>query len=136
MPAHHPAHHPAPATAPATVRRVTGPHDWPDPHAWVAPLIGTLVLLPVTAVLAGMALLAQLTCTTCDAAEFARFEESYTLAVVLCGAVLAGAGALLVWSWVLPGRRLLRGRRIGLAIGAPVLAATCYPLFTALVDWP
>ncbi|MFF2021788.1 hypothetical protein ACFVW2_08260 [Streptomyces sp. NPDC058171] len=130
MPAHHPMHHPA------TVRRVTGPHDGPDPHAWVAPLIGTVLLLPVAAVIAGMALLTQLSCVSCDTAEFARFEESYTLAVVLCGAVLAGAGALLVWSWVLPGRRLLRGRRIVLAIGAPVLAATCYPLFMALVAWP
>jgi hypothetical protein len=136
MPAHHPAHHPAPAAAPATVRRVTGPHDGPDPHAWVAPLIGTVLLLPVAAVIAGMALLTQLGCISCDTAEFARFEESYTFAVVLCGAVLAGAGALLVWSWVLPGRRLLRRRRIVLAIGAPVLAATCYPLFTALVAWP
>ncbi|AEN10651.1 MULTISPECIES: hypothetical protein [unclassified Streptomyces] len=105
-------------------------------HAWVAPLLSTLLTLPA----AGFALLygglSPMACDSCDGAEADRFTESFDAAwSVLCTGLLLSMAVLLT-SWVLPWRLRQAPRRLVLATAAPAVVAVAFVAFTALVDRP
>ncbi|WP_406397088.1 hypothetical protein [Streptomyces uncialis] len=148
MPAHpphpHPHPHPEPvrtapvrpaAARPAHVRapRAVAPRDR---FAWIAPLTGTLAALPSALLLATTVLFSPMACGSCDAADAARFDDSFAPALFVAMGILALAGGLLVTSWALPWRTSARARRALMAAPAPFLALAAYLVFLELVAWP
>lgn len=143
MPAHPPRPHPEPVPAPVRpgasrlvpVRapRAVAPRDR---YAWIAPLIGTLAALPSALLLAATVLFSPMACGSCDAADAARFDDSFAPALFVAMGILALAGVLLVTSWALPWRTSARKRRALMATPAPFLALAAYLVFLELVAWP
>lgn len=106
------------------------------PHAWVAPLLSTLVTLPA----AGFALLygglSPMACDSCNGARAARFTDSFDAAwAVLCTGLVLSL-IVLVASWAVPWQRSQDAKRVLLSTGAPVVVGVASIAFTALVDWP
>ncbi|MFF1924092.1 hypothetical protein ACFVW8_26405 [Streptomyces sp. NPDC058221] len=103
---------------------------------WVAPLISTVLTLPLAffALIYGM--LSPMACDSCSDAEADRFDASFGTAftVLVCGLVVALI--LLVVSWCLP-RRPDRAPSRGLfALLAPVAVVLDHLLFSGLLDLP
>jgi len=108
------------------------------PHrgAWVAPLLSTLITLPVAFLcsvgvgFAGMA---------CDVGTSDEIRQCNTSAVpaseVYFYGLLLPLGLLLT-SWLLPWRQRHRGIRRALALLAPLSVIVVYLVFDLLVDWP
>ncbi|MFE7372983.1 MULTISPECIES: hypothetical protein [Streptomyces] len=114
----------------------TGPTHAPDPRAWVAPLISTIVTLPMGLVALFIGGLTPMACDSCNGAAADRFDASFTTAwTALCiGLVLALI--VLVAAWAVPHRLRYAARRVGLALTAPTVVGVTFVAFMALVDWP
>lgn len=110
--------------------------DEPDRRAWVAPLIGTLAMFPMTLFLLALVTMSPTACESCDAREAVRFADSLEVAVIVAMAVGAVAWVLVLTAWVMPPLRRLRARRVLLVVAAPLVAAGGYPLFDAVLAWP
>ncbi|MGK5630324.1 hypothetical protein [Streptomyces sp. URMC 123] len=111
----------------------------PDPRArgaWIAPLLATLVTLPIAFFLTTGAMLAPMGCDPCNGADSARFSESFTVAfrVYLVGLLIPAA--MLVTSWALPRRRRHTRARITLAALTPCALVLLYLLFMVMLDYP
>ncbi|MFD3644993.1 hypothetical protein ACFWVT_26765 [Streptomyces cyaneofuscatus] len=107
-----------------------------DPRAWIAPLVCTLVTLPMGLTALFFGGLTPMSCDSCDGTEAARFDASFVPAwTVLCVGLLLAAMAL-VASWTVPWQVRNTGRRVGLALAAPATAMVTFVAFMALVDWP
>ncbi|GAA2962897.1 MULTISPECIES: hypothetical protein [Streptomyces] len=105
-------------------------------HAWVAPLLSTLLTLPA----AGFALLygglSPMACDSCDGAEADRFTESFDAAwAVLCAGLLLSMAVLLA-SWVLPWRQRHVPTRALLSVAAPGTVLVAFIAFMTVVDRP
>ncbi|MFD5939104.1 MULTISPECIES: hypothetical protein [Streptomyces] len=88
------------------------PAQAPDPRAWVAPLISTLLTLPMGLVALFVGGLTPMACDSCDGAAADRFDASFTH------------------------RIRHAARRVGLALTAPATVVVTFVAFMALVDWP
>ncbi|MGW7097287.1 hypothetical protein [Streptomyces sp. NPDC054874] len=114
----------------------TTPAHAPDPRAWVAPLISTIVTLPMGLVALFIGGLTPMACDSCNGAAADRFDASFTTAwTVLCiGLILALI--VLVAAWAVPHQLRHAARRVGLALTAPTTVVVAFVAFMALVAWP
>lgn len=115
------------------------PDELTDPRvsrAWIAPLVSTLVTLPLAFFALAFGALSPMACDSCMDAESDRFDASFGPAwtMLLCGLVLALI--VLAVSWFLPWRQSHAARRTFLTVLAPGMVIFTYVTFTALVDWP
>ncbi|MEW2066925.1 hypothetical protein [Streptomyces sp. NPDC007346] len=107
-----------------------------DPRAWIAPLISTLVTLPMGLIALFIGGLTPMACDSCNGAEADRFDASFAPAwTVLCVGLLL-ALILLIASWAAPWQLRNAARRVGLALAAPATVVVTFVAFMALVDWP
>lgn len=107
-----------------------------DSRAWIAPLVSTLVTLPLAFFAFLFGGLSPMACDSCTEAESDRFDASFGPAwtVLCCGLVLSLI--LLMVAWALPWRRSRAARRILITFFAPATVLLTYVAFAALVDWP
>ncbi|MFE6911773.1 hypothetical protein [Streptomyces erythrochromogenes] len=122
---------PAPAPAPAPDAG-TGRH----PRAFVAPLVSTLLTLPMAAVAFFFVGLAPMACDSCGGAVSDRFDDSYNLAFPVFGFGLVVVLVVLLSAWALPWRRGNAAARVWLAVIAPAAVVLDFIVFHGLVDWP
>lgn len=111
-------------------------HDPRAPHAWVAPLVSTLVTLPASGVALLYGGLSPMACDSCNGAQADRFTHSFDAgwAVLCTGLVLALA--VLVAAWAVPWRQRRTATRVLLSLAAPTTVGVAVVAFAALVDWP
>lgn len=107
-----------------------------DSRAWIAPLVSTIVTLPLALIALFFGALSPMACDSCMDAEADRFDASFGPAwtMLLCGLVLALI--VLTVSWFLPWRRNHAARRVFLTVLAPVMVVLTFLTFTALLDTP
>ncbi len=110
--------------------------DAPARRAFVAPLVSTLLTLPMALVALFYTGISPMACDSCDTAAAHAFDASFRIAWPVFLAGLLGALVLLVCCWALPWRVRNTARRVGLAFAAPGLVVLATVVFTALVDWP
>ncbi|MEU0360255.1 hypothetical protein [Streptomyces cyaneofuscatus] len=107
-----------------------------DHRAWIAPLVCTLVTLPMGLAALFVGGLTPMACDSCDGTAAARFDASFVPAwTVLCVGLLL-AVMVLVASWTVPWQVRNTARRVGLALAAPATTMVTFVAFMALVDWP
>ncbi|APU41523.1 MULTISPECIES: hypothetical protein [unclassified Streptomyces] len=121
-------------------RRVHWSHD-PDPghrhpRAFVAPLVSTLLTLPMAAVAFFFVGLAPMACDSCGDEVSDRFDASYNLAFPVFGFGLVVVLVVLLSAWALPWRRGNAAARVCLAVAAPAAVVLDFAVFHGLVDWP
>ncbi|WIY76862.1 hypothetical protein [Streptomyces anulatus] len=114
----------------------TGPTHAPDPRAWVAPLISTIVTLPMGLVALFIGGLTPMACDSCNGAAADRFDASFTTAWTVLWIGLILAPIVLVAAWAVPHQLRYAARRVGLALTAPTVVGVTFVAFMALVDWP
>ncbi|MEV7116253.1 hypothetical protein [Streptomyces anulatus] len=114
----------------------TGPTHAPDPRAWVAPLIATIVTLPMGLVALLVGGLSPMACDSCNGAAADSFHDSWTTAWTALWIGLILALIVLIASWALPHQLRNAARRVGLALTAPTVVGVTFVAFMALVDWP
>ncbi len=112
------------------------PDETPDPRAWVAPLISTVVTLPLGLIALFIGGLTPMACDSCNGAAADRFDASFTAAWTVLWIGLLIALIVLIASWAVPRQVFDAARRTGLAIAAPTTVAVTFVAFMALVDWP
>ncbi|MFD5423657.1 hypothetical protein ACFWJT_37290 [Streptomyces sp. NPDC127069] len=110
--------------------------DAPARRAFVAPLVSTLLTLPMALVALFYTGISPMACDSCDTAAAHAFDASFRIAWPVFLAGLLSALVLLVCCWALPWRVRNTARRVGLAFAAPGLVVLATLVFTALVDWP
>ncbi|MFP8963145.1 hypothetical protein ACLIYP_21725 [Streptomyces nanhaiensis] len=105
------------------------------PRSWTAPIVSTVVALPLACLTFFFAALTPMACDSCADLEAERFEESFdaAFAVYLSGLLAALAG--LVAACVLAGLRRRTAAR-GASVLAPVCVVLAYLVFLGLVDLP
>ncbi|MFD7258083.1 hypothetical protein [Streptomyces sp. NPDC059874] len=107
-----------------------------DGRAFIAPLVSTLLTLPLAAVAFFFVGISPMACDSCEDAASDRFDASYEIAFPVFGFGLLVPLVLLVACWGLPWQRRNAARRVGLALLAPAAVVLAYITFHALVDWP
>ncbi|MEV4877367.1 hypothetical protein [Streptomyces cyaneofuscatus] len=106
-----------------------------DPHAWIAPLVSTLVTLPMGVIALTVGGLTPMACDSCDGARADRFDASFGPAWTVLWVGLALALIVLLASWD-TGKYRDAPRRTALALAAPATVVVTFVAFMALVDWP
>lgn len=114
----------------------TAPTHAPDPRAWVAPLISTIVTLPMGLVALFIGGLTPMACDSCNGAAADRFDASFTTAWTVLWIGLVLALIVLIAAWAVPHQVRNAARRVGLALAAPGTVVVTFVAFMALVDWP
>ncbi len=104
--------------------------------AWIAPLVSTIVTLPIALFLFGLVGLSAMACDSCGGEEAQRYSQSVMQGVVGLFLGLVVAGVFLVVSWVLPWRQRNAARRTVFAVLAPCVLGLSYVVFLALVARP
>ncbi|MBT2446125.1 hypothetical protein J7F03_03265 [Streptomyces sp. ISL-43] len=107
-----------------------------DPRAFIAPLVSSLLTLPLGAVALFFVALSPMACDSCGDTASDRFDASYGVAFTVFAAGLLLVLGLLVAAWALPWERRNSGRRVVLALTAPAAVALDYAVFYGIVDWP
>lgn len=107
-----------------------------DRRAFVAPLVTTLITLPLGLVTLFFAGISPMACDSCNGEEAHRFDDSFAAAFTVFQVGLAVALALLVTAWVLPWQRRHAAKRVVLAALAPSAVVLAWVLFFGMVDWP
>ncbi len=120
-----------PGTAPAPT-----PDETPDPRAWIAPLISTVVTVPLGLLALLYGALSPMECGSCNGAVADRFHDSWMIGWTVLWIGLLIALAVLIASWAVPRRLRFAARRVGLALAAPATVGVTFVAFMALVDWP
>ncbi|MEU8841282.1 hypothetical protein AB0D97_19480 [Streptomyces roseus] len=108
----------------------------PDPYAFIAPLLSTLLTLPMGILAFFSAGLSPMACDSCGDAASDRFDASYDLAFPVFNTGLLMVLAMLVVCWALPRQRRNAARRVGFSLLAPAVLVLDYVVFAAIVDWP
>ncbi|MFJ3975776.1 hypothetical protein [Streptomyces sp. NPDC090021] len=106
------------------------------PRAFVAPLVSTLLTLPMAAVAFFFVGLAPVACDSCGGAVSDRFDDSYHLAFPVFGIGMAVVLVLLLCARALPWRRGNAAARVWPAVIAPAAVVLDFIVFHGLVDWP
>ncbi|MEV7459961.1 hypothetical protein [Streptomyces rubiginosohelvolus] len=114
----------------------TDPAHAPDRRAWVAPLISTVVTLPLGLIALFIGGLTPMACDSCNGAAADRFDASFTIAWTVLWIGLLTALVVLIASWAVPHQLRHAARRVGLALAAPATVVVTFVAFMALVDWP
>ncbi len=106
------------------------------PGAWVAPLVSTLLTLPMGILSLFYAGMSPMACDSCDTQAAHAFDASFATAwpVFLCGLMLVLV--LLGACWILPWERRNAARRAVLALAAPGAVLLNTAVFSALLDLP
>ncbi|MFD9304700.1 hypothetical protein ACFWCB_18925 [Streptomyces sp. NPDC060048] len=107
-----------------------------DPRAFIAPLVSSLLTLPLGAVALFFVALSPMACDSCGGTASDRFDASYGVAFGVFAAGLLLVLGLLVAAWALPWQRRNSGRRVVLALTAPATVVLDYVVFYGIVDWP
>ncbi|KIX71343.1 hypothetical protein ACN6AT_16450 [Streptomyces sp. JL4002] len=105
-------------------------------RAFVAPLVSTLLTLPMAAVAFFFVGLSPMACDSCNGAASDRFDASYEVAFPVFGFGLLVVLVLLLASWALPWQRRNAAARVWLAVAAPAVVVLASVVFHGLVDWP
>ncbi|KOT99365.1 hypothetical protein ADK70_03885 [Streptomyces rimosus subsp. pseudoverticillatus] len=118
-------------SSPASDARASG--------AWGAPLVSTIVTVPLALLLFALAGISAMACDSCESAVSHRFDQSLmqSVAELLIGSAVAGV--LLVAAWVLPWRQRNAVRRVVFAWLAPCvvgLSFVVFLVFLGMVNWP
>lgn len=108
----------------------------PAPRSWIAPLISTLLTLPMAFFALVFAGLSQMACGSCGETDQSRFDPSFDTAFTVFGCGLTVPAVLLLLSWTLPWQRRYAARRVLFAVAAFFAVPFLYLLFLGLVDWP
>ncbi|MFE0099105.1 hypothetical protein [Streptomyces sp. NPDC059009] len=108
----------------------------PAPRSWVAPLVASLITLPLMGLAYFSAVFSSMACDACSSAEAGPFESSYEVAFLLLQFGLFVPAGMLVTSWSMPAQRRYEAKRALVAFLAPVVVVFEFLLFMALVDWP
>ncbi|WP_405921717.1 hypothetical protein OG239_24750 [Streptomyces sp. NBC_00868] len=106
------------------------------PRAFVAPLVSTVLTLPLAAIGFFYAGLSPMACDSCGDAASDRFDASYDVAFPVFGFGLLVVLAVLVAAWGLPWQRRYAAARVWLAVIAPAVVVLDCIVFNGLVDWP
>ncbi|MCM9081055.1 MULTISPECIES: hypothetical protein [Streptomyces] len=106
------------------------------PRAFVAPLVSTVLTLPLAAVAFFFVGLSPMACDSCGDAASDRFDASYGTAFASFGFGLLLVLAVLVAAWALPWQRRNAAARVWLAVVAPAAVVVDFAVFHGLVDWP
>ncbi|MEU6955000.1 DMT family transporter [Streptomyces sp. NPDC045714] len=114
----------------------TDPDETPHAHAWIAPLVSSVVTVPsgLLALLYGA--LSPMECGSCNGAVADRFHDSWTTAWTVLWIGLILALIVLIATWAVPHQLRHAARRVGLALTAPTVVGVTFVAFMALVDWP
>ncbi|MFF5972132.1 hypothetical protein ACFY7C_11505 [Streptomyces sp. NPDC012769] len=104
--------------------------------AWIAPLVSTLVTVPLGLVALFFAGLSPMACDSCNEAEADRFDASFAVAFPVFVTGLLVSLALLIISWALPWRVRHSARRVGFAFAAPLAIVLAGMVFAGLLDTP
>ncbi|MFJ8016508.1 hypothetical protein [Streptomyces sp. NPDC096339] len=107
-----------------------------DRRAFIAPLVSTLLTLPLGLVTLFFAGLSPMACDSCNGETARAFDASFRIAWPLFMAGLVVVAGLLVWCWALPWRKANADRRFGIAIAAPAVVVANVVLFFVLLDTP
>ncbi|MFI7239980.1 hypothetical protein [Streptomyces cyaneofuscatus] len=107
-----------------------------DPHARIAPLVSTLVTLPMAVIALTAGGLTPMACDGCDGARADRFDASFGPAWTVLWVGLALALIVLIASWDTSREYRAAPRRTALALAAPATVVVTFVAFMALVDWP
>ncbi|MFG3409919.1 hypothetical protein [Streptomyces sp. NPDC048142] len=108
----------------------------PGPRAWIAPLVSTVVTLPMGLLALLFGGLSPMACDSCNGAAADRFDASFTTAWTVLWIGLLLALIPLIASWAVPHQVRYAARRVGLALAAPTTVVVTFVAFMALVDWP
>ncbi|MGW0734194.1 hypothetical protein [Streptomyces sp. NPDC002851] len=103
--------------------------------SWVAPLLSTLVTLPLTFFAFLYVGLSPMACDPCNGEMADRFDASWTPAFNVFRFGLLLTLALLVGSWASQSERHT-GRRVLFALLAPLSVLVLCLAFAGMVDWP
>ncbi|WP_371588216.1 hypothetical protein [Streptomyces virginiae] len=106
------------------------------PRAFVAPLVSTLLTLPMAAIAFFFVGLSPMACDSCGDAASDRFDASYDVAFPAFGFGLLVVLAVLVAAWALPWQRRYAAARVWFAVVAPAAVVLDAVVFNGLVDWP
>ncbi|MET9951706.1 hypothetical protein ABZ135_09170 [Streptomyces sp. NPDC006339] len=104
--------------------------------AWIAPLVSTLVTVPLGLLTLFFAGLSPMACDSCNGAEADRFDASFAVAFPVVVTGLLVALGLLVTAWALPRRVRHSARRVGFALAAPATVVLAGMVFAGLLDTP
>ncbi|MFJ3878555.1 hypothetical protein ACIPW5_13960 [Streptomyces sp. NPDC090077] len=110
--------------------------DTRDRRAFLAPLLSTVVTVPMGLLSLFYAGISPMACDSCGGEVADAFDASFNTAwpVFLGGLVVVLV--VLLASWFLPWRRRNSGRRVVLALVAPGAVLFNTAVFYGLVDWP
>ncbi|MER7467152.1 hypothetical protein [Streptomyces sp. NPDC097981] len=108
----------------------------PDKRAFVAPLVSTLLTLPMALVAFFFVGLSPMACDSCGEAAGHRFDASFDIAFPVFTTGLLLVLAVLVASWALPWQRRNSARRVSFALLAPAAVILDYIVFAGIIDWP
>ncbi|MDX3233782.1 hypothetical protein [Streptomyces sp. ME19-01-6] len=104
-------------------------------RGWSAPLMSTLVTLPLALFATALVAFSPMSCDSCDEAEHDRFQEDFEIAwpVYLFG--LALTIGMLLADYVATWQRR-EAARLWLAFLAPITAVLNYLIFAGVLDGP
>ncbi|MGW3496971.1 hypothetical protein [Streptomyces sp. NPDC001020] len=102
---------------------------------WIAPLVSTVLTLPLGFFALVFGGLSPMACDSCDSAQNTRFTRSFDTAFTVLQVGLAASAILLISSWCLMGDEKPE-RRALFALLAPGTVVFALILFGAMVDWP
>ncbi|MEE1808278.1 hypothetical protein [Streptomyces sp. BE133] len=108
--------------------------DTRPPRTWIAPLISTVVTLPLAFFAWVFGGLSPMACDSCSEADSDRFDTSFDPAWTVLTLGLMLALITLVTSWALSRHR--PPAALALAVLAPGVVFFAWVTFMALVDWP
>ncbi|MFJ2753275.1 MULTISPECIES: hypothetical protein [unclassified Streptomyces] len=106
------------------------------PRAFVAPLLATLLALPMAAVAFFFVGISPMACDSCGTAASDRFDASYQVAFAVFGFGLLLVAAVLIAAWALPRQRRYAAARVWCSVAAPAAVVLDVIVFHGLVDWP
>ncbi|MGW6982663.1 hypothetical protein ACWGE1_25040 [Streptomyces sp. NPDC054932] len=106
------------------------------PRTFVAPLVSTLLTLPLAAVAFFLVGMSPMACDSCATAASDRFDTSYHVAFPVFGSGLVAVLVLLVTAWALPRQRRFATARVWFAVIAPAAVVLDFLVFYGIVDWP
>jgi hypothetical protein len=105
-------------------------------RAWVAPLVSTVLTLPLGFFALVFGGLSPMACDSCDSAQSKRFDRSFEPAFTVLQVGIAVSVVLLTVGWCLTGSDRYAGLRRLCVLLTPFTVLVAWAVFESLVDWP